>query len=236
MGTQMGVTGRIGNVVHYKMGDKFYTRSLPRKYKQTKGTKAKSSEFGMASTIGMLIRQNLDTVIFEPSDCKMQTRLVGEIYTWLQNARHEPASNDNQPKLDHFFFSSDSPGMSSRWKVNYEVSKPATGQIQIAIPSFIPKSAFRTPAGASAVICKIASVVIDIENKEELGSDKNEISYELDQNRVPAQKIIQELPMPAGSLLITGMCLEYIVNRQQRTVPTNDKLFKPSQIIYAVYN
>jgi hypothetical protein len=87
MATQMGMTGRIGNVVHYKMGDKFYTRSLPRKYKQTKATKAKSSEFGMASTIAMLIRQNLGEVIFDPTDRKMQTRLVGEIYTWLQNAR-----------------------------------------------------------------------------------------------------------------------------------------------------
>jgi hypothetical protein len=235
MATQVGMTGRIGNLVHYKMGDKFYTRSLPRKYKQTKATKAKSSEFGMASTIAMLIRQNLAEVIFDSTDRKMQTRLVGEIYGWLQIARREPASNENQPKLNHFFFS-DSPGISSRWRVNYEVSKPASGQIQIAIPAFIPKSAFKSPAGVSAIICKIASVVIDIENKKELGSAKNEINYALDQNKVPAQKIIQDLPTPANSLLVTAMCLEYIVNRYQRVVPTKDKLFKPSQIIFSVYN
>ena len=193
MATQMGMTGRIGNVVHYKMGDKFYTRSLPRKYKQTKRTKAKSSEFGMASTIAMLIRQNLEDVIFDPTDRKMQIRLVGEIYTWLQDARHESASDENQPKLNHFFFS-DSPGISSRWRVDYQVSKPASGQIQIAIPSFIPKAAFKSPAGTSAIICKIASVVIDIENKKELGSAKNEISYALDQNRVPPKKLSRICP------------------------------------------
>jgi hypothetical protein len=235
MGTQMGMTGRIGNVVHYKMGDKFYTRSLPRKYKQTKRTKAKSFEFGMASTIAMLIRRNLYSVIFDSEDRKMQTRLVGEIYQWFQNARHQPASKTNQPSLVGFKFS-ESPGFSSRWTAKFEVSSPASGQIEIAIPSFIPKSAFLAPPNATAVICKIATVVIDIVNKEKLRSTKNEISYDLDQNRVPAQKIIQELPMPPGSLIITGMCLEYIVDRHHNSVPTNDKLFKPSRIIYSVYN
>jgi hypothetical protein len=236
MGSQMGFTGRIGNVIHYKMGSKFYTRSLPRKYKQTKRTKAKSSEFGMASTIGMLIRQNLGAVIFEPTDRNMQTRLVGEIYQWLQFARHEPASATTQPTLDHFLFSSESPALSARWKLKFEVSSPASGQIQIAIPSFIPKPAFKAPANAAAVVCRIASVVIDVENKKEIGSAQNEIPYTLDQNKVAARNIIQEIPMPAGSLLVTGMCLEYFQIRQKRTVQTKDKLFKPSQIIYAVYN
>jgi hypothetical protein len=233
----MGYSGRIGNVVHYKMGNKFYSRSAPRKYKQTKGTKEKSSEFGMASTIGRVIRENLEAVIFETTDRKMQTRLVGEIFNWLQLARHQPASAINQPIfLDRFHFSSESPSLSARWKLKFEVSSPASGQIQIAIPSFIPISAFKAPASTAAVVCRIASVVIDVENKKEIGSAQNEISYTLDQNEVAAQNIIQELPMPAGSLLVTGMCLEYIVVRQQRRVPTNDKLFKPSEIIYAVHN
>ena len=236
MGTQMGMIGRIGNVVHYKMGDKFYTRSLPRKYKQTRRTKAKSSEFGMASTIAMLIRQNLGAVIFEPTDRKMQTRLVGEIFTWLQNARHEPASAETQPTLDQFQFSAGSPILANRWTAKFKVSSPTPGQIQISIPSFIPKTSFKSPPGTGAVICRIASVVIKVESKEEIGNTQNEIIYKLDRNKVEAQNIIQELPMPKGTLLVTGMCLEYFVDRYKRTVPTNDKLFKPSQIIFAVCN
>src|SRR5580700_5609189 len=139
MGSQMGYTGRIGNIIHYKMGDKYYTRSAPRKYKQTKGTKAKSSEFGMASTIGRIIRENLESVIFDTNDRKMQTRLVGEIFTWLQLARHEPASPETQPALDQFKFSSESPNLANRWTAKFKVNSPASGQIQIAIPSFIPK-------------------------------------------------------------------------------------------------
>jgi hypothetical protein len=236
MGSQGGFTGRIGNVIHYKMGGKYYSRVRPRKYKQTKGTKAKSAEFGMASTIGRFIRENLGSVIFVTDDRKMQTRLVGEIYTWLQYARHQPSSIETQPQFGFFRFSTDSPGLSARWRLDLEVSRPATGQIQIAIPSFIPKSAFKAPAIATGVVCRIASVVINVENKKEIGSAQNEISYTLDKNKVAAQNIIQELAMPAGSLLVTGMCLEYFVVRQQRTVKTKDKLFQPSQIIYAFYN
>src|SRR5882757_8182548 len=108
MGSQGGFIGRIGNVIHYKMGDKYYSRSLPRKYKQTKGTKAKSAEFGMASTIGRLIRGNLKPVIFDTGDRKMQTRLVSEIYSWLQYARHQPASVATQPQFGVFRFSTES--------------------------------------------------------------------------------------------------------------------------------
>jgi hypothetical protein len=190
----------------------------------------------MASTIGRIIRQNLESVIFDTNDRKMQTSLVGEIFTWLQIARHEPASAENQPTFDRFQFSKGSPILSNRWNVKFKVSSPESGQIQIAIPSFIPKTSFKTPPGADAVICKIASVVIKVENKEEIGSAQNVITYKLDRNKTESQNIIQELPMLKVTLLVTGMCLEYFEDRYKRTIPTKNKLFKPSQIIYAVYN
>jgi hypothetical protein len=166
----------------------------------------------------------------------MQTRLVGEIYTWLQYARHQPASVETQPNFVFFQFSTGNPSLSARWLVELKVSKPAAGKIQIAIPSLIPKSAFRAPGKASSVICRIASVVIDVENKEAVGNAQNEVSYTLNQEKVAAQKIIQELPMPAGSLLITALCLDFFTTKNQLRIPTNDKLYKTSQVIYAVHN
>jgi hypothetical protein len=236
MGTQMGYTGRIGNVIHYKLGDKFYCRSVPKKYKQTKATKVKASEFGMASTIGRVIRENLETIIFNKADTKMQTRLVGDIFQWLQVARYMPASSVTTPHLDRFIFSIGSPTLSARWKAKFEVSSPTSGQIRIAIPSFIPKTSFKAPPRTTTVACRIASVVIDVENKKEIGSAQNEIIYSNDKNTVEAQNINQELPMPKGSLLVTGLCLEFSILNRSVTVPTKDKLYQPSQIIYAVYN
>ena len=84
MATQSGIIGRIGNTIYYKMGEKYYMRSAPRKYKQTKATKAKATEFGKASGIGRIIRENLSNVIFNADDRNMQTKLVGTIFSWMQ--------------------------------------------------------------------------------------------------------------------------------------------------------
>ncbi len=235
MATQAGYVGRIGNVIHYRMGDKYYSRSAPRKYKQTKATKAKASEFGIASTIGRVIRQNLYSVIFNPTDNKMQTNLVRELFDWLQVARNEHASTETQPHLDLFKFSTESPQLSSRWRANIDVRSPVSGQLQISVPSFIPKTSFIAPPRTSNIVCKIASVVIDLKNKIEIASCINEISYTMDKNKVDNEVITQLLPMPKGSLLVTGMCLEFAISQRQQLVPTKDKLFQPSQIIYAVY-
>ncbi len=236
MATQAGYVGRIGNVIHYRMGDKFYSRIVPRKYKQTKATKAKASEFGIASTIGKLIRQNLESVIFNTADNKMQTSLVREIFEWLQYARNEPSSNATQPHFDRFNFSTGSPQLSSRWKAKFDLSRPAPGQLQITIPSFVPKTSFIAPGRTTNIVCKIVSVVIDVKNKVEIASATDKISYAMDKNKVDNQIIVQDLPMPKGSLLVTGMCLEFSISQRQTLVPTKDKLFQPSQIIYVVYN
>lgn len=235
MATQAGYVGRIGNVIHYRMGDKYYSRVAPRKYKQTKATKAKASEFGMASTIGRLIRQNLDSVIFNSTDNKMQTTLVREIFEWLQIARNQSSSNITQPLLEGFKFSTDCPQLPSRWKAKFDVSIPVTGQLQIMIPSFVPKTSFIAPARTTNVVCKIASVVINVKNRVEIASATNKISYAMDKNKVESQVIVQNLPMPNGSLLVTGLCLEFSISKYQKLVPTKDKLFQPSQIIFAVY-
>jgi len=236
MGSQGGYIGRIGNVIHYKMGDKFYTRSAPKKFKQTKATKAKSIEFGMASTIGKVIRQALQPIIFETDDRKMHTRLVGRIYSWLQTARHNTASALTQPDLKFFKFTTGNPSLSARWEIVLKKSIPSPGQIQISIPSFIPSSVFRSPKSASSVTCRIASVVIDVEKKEEIGRALDEISYTLDEHKVASRKIIQELPMPPGSLLITGLCVQYFTVRHHQKLPTTDKLYRPSEIIYAIHH
>jgi hypothetical protein len=37
------ITGRIGNVVFYKRGDKYYARSVPGRIRQTKGMKKRAT-------------------------------------------------------------------------------------------------------------------------------------------------------------------------------------------------
>ncbi len=63
----MGLVGRTGDIIHYRMGDKYFTRAAPRKFKQTKATKRRAGEFGRASGLASTIRSILSPVIPKPS-------------------------------------------------------------------------------------------------------------------------------------------------------------------------
>lgn len=74
------LTGRIQNLIFYKVGDKYYARTAPARVRQTKATKKRASEFGKASRVGKSLRQQLLSVIPFPADNKMQTRLVSALF------------------------------------------------------------------------------------------------------------------------------------------------------------
>ncbi len=236
MATQAGFVGRIGNMIHYKMGDRYFTRAAPKKGKQTRGTKKRAGEFGTASTIGRIIRESLHAIIFVRSDRRMQNKLVSTIFEWLTVVNHQKASPTNQPDFDNFKFSPDSPGMSRRWQIKCDVSIPTPGLIKLSIPSFIPNEAFVMPEDTAEIVCRIASVSVDVENKKVVDKAINEIRYKPDANKVAAHQIFQEVDMPPGSLLVTGMSLEFLVRKYHRIDPTNEKAFKPSQIILTAYH
>jgi hypothetical protein len=236
MASQMGYRGRMGNVIHYKMGEKFYSRSAPKKYEQTEATKARAKVFGRASSIGALLRKDLSSVIPNSSDRKMQSRLVAEIFGWLQRVDNHPAAEINQPSFDFLFsLNSEAPRLSSRWKVKVEVTNPYPDNLQILIPAFMPNQAIIAPPEAVEIICKIATTVIDIVNIESLGKHKTEIIYPLDDKEAAEQIIPVQLPMPPGSLVVTALSLVYIADKyDSKEVITNDS-FAPSKIIHMIY-
>jgi hypothetical protein len=236
MASQMGYRGRMGNVIHYKMGEKYYSRSAPKKYEQTDATKARAKVFGRASSIGALLRKDLASVIPNSSDRKMQSRLVAEIFAWLQRVGNRPAAANNQPSFDFLFsLNTEAPRLSNRWNVKVQVINPSPGILQITIPAFIPNQAIVAPPDAVEIICKIATTVIDIVNIERMGKHKTEIIYPFEDQEAAEQIIPVQLPMPPGSLVVTALSLVYIANKyDSKEVITNDS-FAPSKIIHMIY-
>src|SRR5664279_3542017 len=128
----MGFTGRIGDLIYYKRGDKTFVRKTPRKFKQTKATRARASEFGRASGIGRAIRHQLSAVITNPDDRKMHGRLVSAVFKWLRSINGETPGKINQlHAIDMFEFSEQGRGVLSRWNPILQVSIPSRGLIQI---------------------------------------------------------------------------------------------------------
>lgn len=236
MASQTGYIGRIGNVIHYKMGDKFYSRAAPRKYKQTTATKAKAREFGKASSIGRIIRSNLDSLIPNPEDRKMQNRLVGVIFTWMQTKRDLEMSSEKESVFyDRFSFTSKGPYLGTRWKVRPEVNYSSSGLLQMKIPAFVPKKAIAAPASAADVVCKIATVAVDVNGAKETGQYQTEVVFHYDDKEVAAQTIDLKLPTPQGSLIVTAVSLEYSLAKYKSGRSDLNKAFILSEIIHTIY-
>ena len=233
----MAFTGRIGNTIHYKMGNGYYVRSLPRKFKQTKATKLRAGQFGLASKIGSAIRSQLIPVIPDPSDRKMRGRLVAVIFQWLNAARGKGADADNPRHIDLFQFEEKQHSLHNRWKVAFQVKNPSPGLVEIKIPEFVPVDSIEAPTGTTSVVCKIAAGVCDAADGVSLGGFTTELVYAFDSKPVAAQTLSLKLPTPKGCLIVTGMALEYRHDKTNMCIPTQiRRLYRQGSCTSSVLN
>ncbi len=209
---------------------------MPEKVKQSKATKARSGEFGRASSIGASIRRGLSQVISDTKDQKMQTRLVSVVYQWINRLEKVKSVSGSQPlDLANFSFMEKGSSLRSRWKVNLQINHPSAGLLQVKIPGFTTNKAFEAPVNSVSVICKVAMAAIDVKSGTLLGKSYNEIHFDLDSKPVAAQTLAANLPTPKGSLIVTGMKLDYIKSINDHQQPNTNKAFMPSEIVDAIY-
>jgi hypothetical protein len=238
MATQspMGITGRIGNVIHYQMNGKYYMRSAPRKFKQTKATKKRATEFGKASSIGAAIREQLRSVISNPTDNKMQTRLVSLIFEWLQSGVINGAELSYKMALiNEFEFIEKGGGIRQRLMLPLQVSNPSPGLVQIEIPAFVPKKSIKAPAQTVSVICNIATGVCDVATGRAKGGSSAQLIFTYDSTPVAAQTISMKLPTPKRSLIVTGVSLEYKILKYGKSRDNENKAFMPAGFVHAMF-
>ena len=236
MGKQplMGITGRIGNIIHYKMDDKFYTRAAPRKFKQTKATKKRASEFGRASTMGCAIRGLLIKSIPNPSDRKMHGRLVGVLFRWLRNFNKKTPGVTHTDIIEDFNFTGSST-VRGRWAVDLQLKNPSPGLVQLYIPGFLPKELIRAPAGSVSVVCRIAIGTLDVATGMALDKSFTELVYKFDGKPVEEKTISMELPTPKDCLILTGISLTYRSIKNGREFDFSIKKFMPAGIHHVLY-
>ncbi len=231
---KMGFVGRAGNAVYYWIGDTYCMRSLPRKYKQTRATRAKASVFGRASTIASCIRQVLYPVIPNPTEREMQTRLVSTVFEWLN------AANGNQEHLaegleiiNRFAFNEQGPEVLRSWNLAPEMQHSPKG-VRLVIPSFIPKKSLKAPAHTVSITCRIALGVCNLKTDRTVGSSSEEFSFAYDNTPVAENTISLDAAIPKGSLLLAAISLEYTVLTGGKKKPTANKAFMPAGIVQAM--
>ena len=230
------VSGKIGNVVFYKMRGKFFSRSAPEKVMQTPAMKVHANTFGRASGIGRVIRQQLLTIIPFPKDSSMQIRLVSPILAWLKESG-ESASLRVQKvsQIERFQFTLGTPDFITRWKTGLEINRTENDLLEIKIPAFIPIEMVTAPNNTISVKLKIAAGAIDPDSGEPSGKGSTDLLFNYDNTPVAEQTIFLNLKMPVGSLVITGACLEYSVMEKNNPVLNTNKSFMPAAIVKAMY-
>jgi hypothetical protein len=228
----VGFSGRIANLIYYKMRGKTYVRVAPSRVRQTKATKAKATVFGRASGMGKSIREQLFPVIPFPSDHKMQIRLVSAVVQWLNMGG---AKATDLSIIKEFDFIEKYRKVRNRWKASIKISIPSPGLVEIKIPALLPEEAIESPTGAVSVVCRIATGVCDVETGSALGSSSAELIFEYNNTKVDAQTISMKLPTPKGSLIVTGMSLTYKIHKRGYEVDYSVKSFMPAGIVDAKY-
>ena len=228
-----GVTGRIGNVIHYKIGEKYYSRAAPKKFKQTKATKKRAGEFGRASGLASAIRQVLLPVIPEPSDRKMQGRLVGVVFQWLSGtiANEEGSIPD---ELGLFQFSETNRTVRERWKIVLNLKRISSGELQIEIPAFIPRQSIVAPASTVSVTCTLAVGSCDPVGGTNHGSFSTKLNYEYNNTEADQRTIPIEISVPESSLVLAGVSIEYMIQSEGRVKRNKNKAYMPAGIVEAV--
>jgi hypothetical protein len=229
----MGLVGRTGDLIHYRMGDKFFTRAAPRKFKQTKATKLRSGEFGRASAIASNIRALLVSIIPKPADKKMQGRLVATVFQWLSGLSAY-ADESTPGELGDFSFDETGKAVRERWRVQFKIKNPVPGQLQIEIPAFIPTESIVAPSRTNSVLCKIALGICDREFGTQLGNFSTQMTIDYNGKQREKQIIPIELPTPKSSLVVMGVSLEYAIMKEGKPKNNLNKAYKPSGIVEAI--
>jgi hypothetical protein len=232
----IGLSGTIGNVIYYKRGNKICMRSMPQKFKQTKATKARATEFGRASKLAASIRKQLVAVIPVNSDLKMQSRLVSAVFSWVSSLGGSPYRQTKMfQSIQNFEFSNQKRTMLERWNPRLQVNYPSDGPILLKIPSFIPNESIKAPTGTVAITCKLSVAICDAGRGAPLGRHNTVLEINYDNLPVAEQTITVNLPTPKESLIVIGMSLEYHIARNGYTTVNTLKTYMPSGIVYAMY-
>jgi hypothetical protein len=205
------VSGRIGPVIFYFVGDKFYSRAAPGKIKQAPKTKIRSANFGTAARAGKALRGGLHDALPHPKDRQMQSRFSGGIAKWLAlQSVKEIAPAEDIPGLYQFQFS----GLwafDEVFRVPFSVSMTNGDAIEIDVPALIPAAAMKGPRDTSSVECTFAVASCDLATGLPLGSNLIRWNIPYNNTALPAQTFTLSCQQPVGSIIVVTGGLRFMV-------------------------
>jgi hypothetical protein len=231
----MRASGSISNLIFYERDGKGYIRLKPAKVKQTKATKTRGKQFGLANKIEKTLRLSLQKLIPDTKDRPMMRRMVQCLYQWLMKdpfaavQQYAPVSqlegfNYNEKCLLHHVF-----------KPPLTVSADANKIYTLQLPAFDPSKTITAPAGTLKVNMLVAAFSLAVSREMITAYYFTETAFDYSNKIIPAQNIPLNIQPAAANLFIAAVALQFTVPDKKKLIPCTDMRHLPAAIISAVY-
>ncbi len=233
--TDVFMSGTVGNLVLYRRMDKNCVRLKREGIQQTVATKIRSENFGIASRVSGHLRKGLYAAIPAPKNRSMQSRFSGAIVKWLRLCDVDTLpSCDVAPYITGFQFA-DGDSFTERFRVPITVTQTGANIITVCVNDFVPVKKVFAPAGTVMLELVIAVSGCMLKTGIPIGGGVQRIQVPYNGNAITAQALQFKIPLPSGSLVITGAWLQYFVLKNNRISRSENPAYMPAGVINARY-
>ncbi len=226
---QLKRTGRKHRMIIYKREGVALARAFPTRVKRSRKTTDASHIFGWAASRGKTLRQLLIPLFHFPKK-RMHVHFATRLKESFETNDHHIRSI-KVSRLKHFSFN-DIAEIRRHWRIELSC-KQHENQIEIRIPSFVPRHSFKAPARTTSIECIFAAACIRMFDGIAIGHHHMSVTLPYDNFPCLAQVVSLPMPMEEGCLVIVGASLTYILSNNKKEMRPE---FLPSSVIDAWYN
>lgn len=234
MGKQKGLylQGKTDNILYYKYRDIPSERMIPADVYQSPAVVAHKNANGLATTMGGAFRRSLANVIPYPQSMQMQTAVRLALLKWLKQGPAPSVPPQNIPFISKLSFNEEAI-LKSCMRVPLTLTATPTS-VTLHLPQIIPLTDFTAPAETEYIGLKIAAASCDIKTGVAIDNYSHRISIPYDAVNIPAQNISLPLQMPADSLTMVAVALDYYTIINGRASLIMNEHYRPSEVIGGV--
>jgi hypothetical protein len=231
----MEISGKLANVVFYKMNGKNFARIAPTKVTRTANMKSRNRNFGSASSNAKVIRIMLAGLLPFPKHKPMQSRFSGAIAKWIgrREIKDIPAEK-NLLYLSDFEFN-DKCRIRQRLRLDLSFSQPADNMLELHIPEFVPTDSIVAPEGTLSVTLTVCAAPINLERCMASQHISRSIEIPYSGDSISAQTIQFPVNTQPGTLIVTACALRYTVMENGTPSLSKQPAYMPGGVVDARY-
>ena len=235
MGKQNGLYlhGKSGNILYYSWKEIPCIRTIPANVYQSPVVVAQKQANGLSTSMGGSFRRLLGGALPYPKNMDMQTSLRLALLKLLKSGLVKAEPPQEIPFISGISFNKASV-LSNCMKVPLNITLNGPDEFALHLPEIVPLMAFNAPPATAFIQLKIAAACCNIATGEALQNYNEAIIIPYNAETIPAQTKLFSLPMPAGSLTMVVIALEYFTNVHGTPLLVDDERYRPSRVIASV--